>query len=230
MPKCFGGLGFRDMKMFNQALLARQAWRLIQYPDSLCAMLLKSKYYPRGDLIDTVFPVDVSPTWKAVQHELELVKKGIIWRVGSGSKIHIWRDPWTPRPSSFRISLKKGRSRLRWVSQLMITGRREWDTHMIRTCMYPHDADEVLKIRLSERIPDDFVVWHYERSGMFSVKSAYKLALEIDQSDTRQTGSSSRPDGSSKLYQEIWSAKVPPKVRIFAWKLSQDGLANAAEL
>jgi hypothetical protein len=51
---------------------------------------------------------------------------------------------------------------------------------MIRTCMYPYDADEVLKIRLSKRIPDDFVVWHYERSGMFSIKSAYKLALEID--------------------------------------------------
>jgi hypothetical protein len=75
MPKCFGGLGFRDMKLFNQALLARQVWRLNQYPGSLCARLLKSKYYPRGDLIDTVFPVDASPTWKAVQHGLKLVKK-----------------------------------------------------------------------------------------------------------------------------------------------------------
>jgi hypothetical protein len=49
MPKCMGGLGFCDMKLFNQALLARQAWRLIQYPDSLCAQLLKAKYYPNGE-------------------------------------------------------------------------------------------------------------------------------------------------------------------------------------
>ena len=44
-PKNQGGLGFRDMRMFNQALLARQAWRLLEIPDSLCARLMKAKYY-----------------------------------------------------------------------------------------------------------------------------------------------------------------------------------------
>jgi hypothetical protein len=60
------GMGFRDMKLFNQALLARQAWRLLQLPESLCARILKGKYYPRGDIIDSVFPSEASPTWRSI--------------------------------------------------------------------------------------------------------------------------------------------------------------------
>jgi hypothetical protein len=47
-------LDFSDLEVFNKALLARQAWRLIQYPYSLCARLLKAKYYPSANLLDTI--------------------------------------------------------------------------------------------------------------------------------------------------------------------------------
>jgi hypothetical protein len=43
--------------------------------------------------VDTVFPGEASPTWRAIEHGLELVKRGIIWRISSGAKVNIWRDP-----------------------------------------------------------------------------------------------------------------------------------------
>jgi hypothetical protein len=113
--------------------------------------------------VDTVFPVDASPMWKAVKYGLELVKKGMIWRIGSGSRVQIWRDPWIAQPPSRRLSLKKGRLRLRWVSQLMLPDGSEWNEQLLKECMYPHNVNEVLKIRLSERIQDDHIAWFYER-------------------------------------------------------------------
>jgi hypothetical protein len=54
----------------------------------------------------------------------------------------------------------------------------------------------------------------------------YNLALEIEEAHMRLGGGSLRLDGSQSLYNEIWKVKVPPKVQVFAWKLSQDGLAT----
>lgn len=102
LPKSKGGMGFRDMRAFNQGLLAKQAWRLIDVPNSLCARLLKAKYYPNSDILDTVFPANSSVVWKGIVHGLELVKKGVIWRVGDGASIRAWRDPWIPRRNDFR--------------------------------------------------------------------------------------------------------------------------------
>jgi hypothetical protein len=219
-------MGFQDMKSLNKALLAKQAWRLIQYPESLCAKLLKAKYYPHTELVDAVFPSDASQTWKLIVYGLELLKEGIIWRVGSGSKIQIWRDLWIDRGPSRRFTMKRTRTRLRWVSQLMIPERHEWDEQLLRIILYPHDVHVVLKVRLSERVMEDFVAWYYEKSGIFLVRSAYHLAVQLDRANQNMAGCSSWPDGNRPIYNGIWKAAVPPKIHVFAWCLSQDSLAT----
>ncbi|KAA3478618.1 reverse transcriptase [Gossypium australe] len=48
-----GGLGFRDMSKFNISLLAKQGWRLMTNVDSLVARVLKAKYYPHYQFLNS---------------------------------------------------------------------------------------------------------------------------------------------------------------------------------
>jgi hypothetical protein len=229
-PKLNGGMGFRDFRVYNQALLARQSWRLLQFPDSPCARLLKAKYYPSGHLLDTAFIQDVSATWKGVMHGLELLKQGAIWRIGSGAMVKIWRDNWLPRADNMKLSGMRGRCRLKWVSQLIDPETCTWDEAVIRRYCLQHDVDAILQIKLPRRRTEDFVAWLPEPTGVFSVRSAYRLGMQPKTLALSRGQSSSEPNGERGIWNLVWKTPVPQKIRIFAWRLATDSLAVTLSL
>jgi hypothetical protein len=92
----------------------------------------------------------------------------------------------------------------------------------VNSIFLPHDAAEVLKIRVGSNVLEDKVARHYEKNGLFIVKSAYKLATALK--NEAPAPSSNAPDGKRLLWQNIWKASVPKKVHIFGWRLPCDNL------
>jgi hypothetical protein len=207
-PKSHGGVGFRDMRLFNQALLARQAWRLLQFPDTLCAQVLKAKYYPNGFLTDTVFTGNGSSTWHAIEHGLELLKQGVIWRVGNGASIRAWRDPWIPSPASHTPTSDRGRCRYRWVAYFLLP-QGTWNVQPLQQYFNPDVIAEILKNKPSSRNEPDFIAWSREKRGNFTVKSAYLLGMDRHMKEQSHGATSRRLDGERPSWKIIWDCPCP---------------------
>jgi hypothetical protein len=111
----------------NQALMARQCWRIIKNPNSLCARLLKAIYFPRGNFLNTVFKQDAYPSWCGIEFGLELLTKGLVWRVGNSESINICRDNWVPRYYNLKVSPKQMISRVSRVDQLLTKNPSRWN-------------------------------------------------------------------------------------------------------
>jgi hypothetical protein len=125
-------MGFRYLNCFNKALLAKRAWRLLDQLDSLCARLLKDKYYPFGKLTKTASIKNSAPYWQGITHGLKLLKQGVVWRIINGKKTRIWRDNWIPR-GQLKITRNTTKSRLGWVGDLIDQEPNDWNVNLVRS-------------------------------------------------------------------------------------------------
>ena len=97
-------MGFKKLKEFNLALLAKQGWRLQQAHGSLVYKVLKAKYFPTTEFSLAVLGNNPSFTWQSIMCAQPLIKYGLQWRLGKGERIRIWGDRWMPKPSTFMVS------------------------------------------------------------------------------------------------------------------------------
>lgn len=91
-----GGMGFKDLTMFNEAMLEKLSWRLLQKDNSLFFRVFKARFLSNGTILDAKDSASASYAWKSILKGREVILKGALWRVGDGKQIKIWGDNWLP--------------------------------------------------------------------------------------------------------------------------------------
>ncbi|XP_023879643.1 uncharacterized mitochondrial protein AtMg00310-like [Quercus suber] len=179
MPKDRGGLGFRDLKLFNIALLAKQGWRLQTNTSSLFCRVFRAKYFPLGSFVDVYLGRNPSYAWRSLMVAQGVVQNGRRWQVGDGGNIRVWCDKWVPRSSTYMVvTPKKPNSQVALFKDLINIEAFEWDVGLVKQCFNAEDASAILGIPLSLTGRRNRLICGTNNSGKFSVKSAYALAYK----------------------------------------------------
>ncbi|KAG6718118.1 hypothetical protein I3842_04G134700 [Carya illinoinensis] len=203
--KLHGGMGFKDLRTFNLALLAKQSWRILKEESLLLHQLYKARYFHSTSFKEAKLRANPSFVWRGIWEAKHHLLKGCKWRVGDGKAINIWSDFWLPNHKLVPVSGSTTQSQLNWkVSELIDDRTRSWDVEKVRRCLPPREAEEVLHMVLTSISRPDELVWEHEKSGQFSVRSAYRLFLA--------------------------DAAIPSRVKIFVWRVCKEGLPSLKNL
>ena len=223
-----GGLGFRDIEVFNQALLAKRAWLVLQNPNSLYSRVMKSKYFEKEDFLSTTLTSKPSFAWRSLLHGRDVLVKGLDKMVGNGSSLYVWTDSWIKDGHLRRPLIKNSIIDIDpRVSDLIDRSKRDWIKEKLEALFYPEDVALILKTRpvISK---EDFWVWRYNKSGQYSVKSGYWMQNQITNAHLHSEAKALPSINTLKA--QVWSLKTSPKIKTFMWKALSEALPVADKI
>ncbi|KAL6183086.1 hypothetical protein ACLB2K_044497 [Fragaria x ananassa] len=82
-PKNVGGLGIRPSAFFNNAAIAKIAWKLINDHDNRLSQILRKKYLRKVSFFEAKKKQTGSLAWKGILDARNLILKGMRWIVGN---------------------------------------------------------------------------------------------------------------------------------------------------
>ena len=82
-------MGFRDIAMFNDSLLAKQAWRLLKNPESLLYKVFKVRFFPNCTIMEAKHTSGGSHAWNSILHGRDVLLRGYRWRIGNGKVVSV---------------------------------------------------------------------------------------------------------------------------------------------
>ncbi|KAL5765268.1 hypothetical protein ACOSQ2_017862 [Xanthoceras sorbifolium] len=71
----------------------------------------------------------------------------------------------------------------------------------------------------------DSFLWHFDSRGLFSVRSAYKVALGLQQESL-----ASSSNEALEVWKHLWKLDVPNKIKLFAWRACKEILPTNLNL
>uniref|UniRef100_A0A2N9JAL9 Reverse transcriptase domain-containing protein n=1 Tax=Fagus sylvatica TaxID=28930 RepID=A0A2N9JAL9_FAGSY len=227
-PVHLGGLGIRNLRIFNKALLGKWLWRFGNEREALWRLVIVAKYgdqhggWSSGEVLG---PNGVS-LWKNIRKNWTTFSHFLNFEIGDGATVRFWTDRWCGTtslkeayPDLFRIT----RNKEAWVKEHLQYHNEvvSWVLNFIRPIQdwEEESLSSFLDLLYSSSVKGyglDKMCWCGAQEKGFQVKSFYKAMLP----QTAAVGP----------WRNIWKPKVPTRVAFFVWTAALDRILTTDNL
>lgn len=230
-PKASGGLGMASLQRRNISMLTKWWWRCYEERDKVWNKLFTERYgrVINHNLYDLMIPRGASSILESfvnIKSLPELVpllnNECFRWRLGNGIKCFFWEDIWwSDRSLASLFPRLYGLVSVKYISVASVVSLWSPDNRcsfMWTRSILERESSMVSSIcnivaQISLNTYQDTLVWA-PINGQFSSASCYKLL------------SPNLINGGNRhsIWQLIWKAPTPPKVKILLWKMQWDAI------
>ncbi len=208
-PKRFGGIGIRNIRSTNAALLMKGLWNFYNSKSLPWVRLLRQKHYKRSPpSLASELPSRCCPLWKGILSTKGAFLSSAHFLLGDGSSLSFWHTGWNGEPplcsrfpTLFASATHQQLSIKCWL--LRFASRRNLGFRHPLSAEGTRELDQLdsLVQSLSLLTQSNTVAWRWRSNEGFSVRDAYNF-LSFDGVDDRKITN-------------LWSIRIPLRIKIF---------------
>jgi hypothetical protein len=229
-PMDCGGLGVKNLTLFNKALLGKWLWRFGVEETHLWRRVIVAKYGMEwgGWRSKPCRGTHGCGLWKGISLGWDVFLERIEFSVGKGDRIRFWFDKWCGTsplkdlfPNLYLCSTDRDTSVVSVLSRSDLDASCSWNISFVRD-FNDWEMPEVLSFFnfiqpfLPSRETDDKLVWSLSKSGQFAVRSYYG-ALQVS-------------NRSKFPWKMIWGVKAPRRISFFLWTAARGKILTCDNL
>lgn len=159
-PKENGGLGLKDLRRWNDVLLSKHVWNIVNNKKSLWVKWVYKFYLKERNFWDIQVKKNFCWTWKRILIARNIVRPHIVSCIGSGENTSLWHDWWHPIGIlSMLISrsewIRAGFNDMSKVKDIFVNGQLCWPTDWLEN--YPGLMDWPLFV--NNEGTEDKIIW-----------------------------------------------------------------------
>ncbi|GKV31918.1 hypothetical protein SLEP1_g40572 [Rubroshorea leprosula] len=207
-----GGLGVRDLKKFNLALMGKWWGHLASKEEGLWKRVIIGKYREEGGHwmdwvrdgrgVGSLWWRDVCSINTRAKENVGWLAKGFRLKIGEGKGEKECYQMGNTKNGTWRWNLAWRRTLFEWEKEVVKELHRMID-----------------KVKISSGYPNKCEWIYYSKDGHYSMKIAYSMLAK------EQSGSN-----GAKIFERIWNSMPSSKISTFNWRLMLDRIPTKGNL